>query len=1127
MSKTLNVKTWAMLILAGLVSSGTAFAASSGSESEAPQATQQATGTVTGTVVDDQGDPLTGATVRVDGTSIAASANIDGEFTLTGVKNGAKITVSYIGFKPMTVTWTGGPLYITMKEDGNLLDEVVVMGYGVAQKRTKVTNSISKVSEETLTVGLNANPAQALAGAVSGVKVNVTTGDPGATPSITIRGGTNWDGSASNPLIVVDGQIRGSLSDINPNDIESMDVLKDAGATALYGARAANGVILITTKQGKQGNGKVTLSAKVGVTNYTSGYEWINARDYLYWTRLGTSKEWWSAGYNNLFGTGNGNSSGNSGVPTDATTWNLLTLSDQNKFLLDYGWETMPDPLDPNVTLLFKETDPIKHNLMNNTLSQDYNLSFSGGNDRGNYYASLGYYKADGAMINTFYERYNFSFTGGYKISNWLQANSVFSYNRANYLNQTNGGQSMGFLFGRVAALPHTVRFENEEGKQLYAVAIGGQSANTRFQTDVFPRNNQTDKFQMTQSLTATIIPGLTLKGTMSWFYSEGLYDSFNKDFQTNPQGTMNTQHQTNEQFERTISQTYNLVANFNRTFADKHTLNVMLGTEFYKSVYKTMSAGGNGAPTQDFPNLNYTENTVDNLSRSMSSGTYKEKILSYFGRAEYDYMDKYLLAATFRQDGYSRLLNNRWGFFPGVSAGWVFSKEDFWANNTNLSWFNYGKLRASYGLNGIVNPNVIGYYTLQGAYSAFQYGQSFGYRISGLPNYNLRWERTRTFDVGVDLGFLQNRFNLIATYYNRLTMDKYAQLSLPQTTGFSNVTSNNGSYRNQGVELEFNGTLLRTKDFQWTLGANITYNKNVVVELPDNGLTNNRQGGQEVYNTNWDGKDEKTRLIWVGGLQEGQEPNHMWGWKSAGILRSQADVDALGDYIDISNSFNSTAMYATDAGYQRLVALGRAGGAYKLQPGDMIWADRNGDNTIDPYDMFDLGTRVPHWTGGFNTSLSWKGLQLYARFDMGFDFRVYDATWCWVMGGGQGAFSTVADVKKTWTPENPNAKLPKYYEASQLGGNSYFRLSDFNAKPGNYLACREVSLSYALPANICSKFKSQGLTLSVTGQNLGYLKKTTLPLPDANNGYASAGSDSAGTYNLPKTVIFGINLSF
>lgn len=1095
---------------------------------------QQNTAACTGVVVDESGEPLTGATVHVDGTNIATAADVDGNFRLNGVKPGSTLLVTFVGMTPVQVTWKGEPLRIVMTSDDNVLDEVVVMGYGFTQKRSKVTNSIAKVSEDVLTIGTNANPAQALAGAVSGVKVNVTTGDPGATPNITIRGGTNWDGAASNPLIVVDGQIRDSLADINPNDIESMDILKDAGATALYGARAANGVVLITTKQGKQGNGKVTASIKVGVTNYSSGYDWLNARDYLYWSRIGTyaARDFFPAGYNALFGTGNGNSTGAVDL-NPIGTWNLLTLTDDNKYLLDYGWETMPDPLnkylDTDNTLLFKETDPIKHNLLNNTLSQDYNLSFSGGNDRGNYYASLGYYKADGAMLKTFYERYNFSFTGGYKIANWLQANSVFSYIRANYQNTTNGGQSMGYLFGRVAALPHTVRFENEEGDQLYSIQIGGQSANTRFQPDAFVRNNQTDKFQMSQSLTATIIPGLTLKGTMSWFYNEYHGNSFNKDFQTNPQGSPNTQHATSKSWNRTFNQTYNLVAQFNRTFADKHTINVMLGTEYFIGQYQTFDASGFGAPTEDFGNLQYTENSPENPTRNMSNYYYKEKILSYFGRAEYDYMDKYLIAATFRQDGYSRLQNNRWGFFPGVSAGWVFTKEDFWAGNSSLDWLNYGKLRASFGLNGIVNPNVIGYYTLLGAYSAFEYGNAFGYRISGLPNVNLRWERTRTFDIGLDLGFLNNRINLIATYYNRLTMDKYAQLSLPQTTGFSTVTSNNGSYRNQGVEIEVSATPVRVNDFQWTIGANITYNKNVIVKLPDNDLARNRQGGQEVYNPNWKpGMPEESKFMWVGGYQEGQEPNIMWGWKSAGIIRSEAELAALGDYVDISNSSSATpALYATEAGYNRLVELGRANGAKQLQPGDMVWKDVNGDNMIDQYDMWKIGNRVPHWTGGFNTTFSWKGLQLYARFDMGFDFRVYDATWCWVMSGGQGAFSTISEVKKTWTEDNPNAKLPRYYEGSQLGSNSWLRLSDFNTKPGNYLACRELSLRYTIPQKITQKFRCQDLTISVTGQNLGYLKKTSLPLPDANNSYAALSSDGSGTYNLPKSVIFGLNISF
>lgn len=1110
-------------------------------------AAQVSTSTCTGVVVDEEGEPLTGATIKVEGSNLATAADIDGNFTISNVKPGSKLLITYIGMSPVSVKWEGTPLKITMTSDNSVLDEVVVMGYGVAQKRSKVTNSVAKVSEQTLTVGMNANPAQALAGAVSGVRVSTTSGNPGATPNITVRGGTNWDGSASNPLIVVDGQIRGtSMSDINPNDIESMEVLKDAGATALYGARAANGVILISTKQGKQGNGRVTLNAKYGVTNYSSGYDFLNAEDYIYWTRRATyyttsptlgDRRWLANFYANLTNGSQPYSTGNTSLSATAV-WNILTYADENKYLLNHGWQVMDDPLNEelgtNNQIIFKDTNILDWNMLHNTASQDYNLSFSGGNDRGNYYASLGYYDADGALPSTFYRRYNFSFTGGYKISKWLEANSVFTYNRANYRSTTNSngdgdplnGLDNGFVFGRFAIYPPTARFEDEEGNLLVNQFSNGASLNLHFQPDKFIRHNQTDKFQMTQSLLATIIPGLTLKGTMSWFYSEGLYDGFNKDYQTNMSGAMSRVRATEEEFERTFNQTYNLVANFNRTFADKHTVNVMIGTEYYASKYHVFWAMGKGAPTDDFGNLQYSSSDAN--QRTMASNTYREKIFSIFGRAEYDYMDKYLVAATFRRDGYSRLQNNRWGTFPGVSAGWVFTKENFWADNEKLSWLNYGKLRASYGLNGIVNPNVIGYYTLLGSYSSYMYNGQYGYRISGLPNYNLKWERTRTFDIGLDLGFLNNRINLIATYYNRLTMDKYASLSLPQTTGFSSVTNNNGSYRNQGLEIEVNATPIRTKDWQWTVGANITYNKNVIVELPDNGLVNNRQGGQQVYNTNWkQGMDENDKYIWVGGYQQGQEPLHIWGYKSNYIVRSEADIEALGDYIDISRSAaSSVPIYANESGLKRLQELGLAGGAVRLSPGDMIFKDRNGDNTIDQFDQFDLGNRMPHWTGGFNTTLSWKGLQLYARFDMGFDFITYDGAHSWWMTGGQGTYNTLTKVKDTWTPENPNAKYPRYVIASNMGTNSWCRISDLNAFTGNYLACRELSLSYTLPYNITQKFRCQNLTVSVTGQNLGYLKKTTLPLPD-NTTQINGTSGNAGTYNLPKTVIFGLNISF
>ena len=1127
-----------MLLVAGMLAASAPYAVSANAEHSAPQAAQQADGTCTGTVIDSTGEPLMGVTVRVEGTSIAGATNLDGEFSLRGVKKGAKITFNYIGMKPKTLTWDGTPINLTMEDDSNVLDEVVVMGYGVAQKRSKVTNSIAKVSKETLTVGANSNPAQALAGAVSGVKVTVNSGDPSATPAITVRGGTNWDGNNNNPLVVVDGQIRSSLADINPNDIESMEILKDAGATALYGARAANGVVLITTKSGKEGTGRVTLSAKYGVTNYTNGYDWADAATYLQYSRTATyntaNPDAEGTWLHNFFGNLNNGSQpyslGNTKL-SKTSLWNILTLTDENKYLLDYGWQTMPDPLNgvlgTNNTILFKDPDVLDYVKQHNTATQDYNLTFSGGNDRGNYYASLGYYKSDGALPDTFYERYNFSFTGGYKIAKWLQANSVFNFTRANWNNEA-GAMTTALVFGRIASFPATARFQDEEGNETYQLQLSGTSANLHYQPEKFIRENESDKFQMTQSLTATIIPGLTLKGTMSWFYHHEMYQSFNKDFQSNINGSMNKERSTSARAFRYFDQTYNLVANFNRTFNEKHTVNAMAGVEYYKRQYKNLQGSGSKAVTDDFGNLQYTFNGTQSpyagSTRSMATNYANEAILSYFARAEYDYDDKYLIAATLRQDGYSRLQDNRWGTFPGVSAGWVFSKENFWANNEALNFINYAKLRASYGLNGIVNGNVIGYYTLLGAYSAYQYGGNQGYRLSTLPNLGLRWERTRTFDVGLTFGFLQNRFNLDIAYYNRLTMDKYASKALPATTGWTSITTNNGSFRNQGVEIDINATLLRTRDFSWTLGANLTYNKNIVVDLPYlEGVANNRQGGTEVYTGNGN------ETTFIGGLQEGQEPMHMIGYKNAGILRSEADVAALGDYIDVSRSaLSSVAIYANPEGLERLRREypNLVGTAVKLQPGDAVWRDRNGDNMIDQFDQYDLGNRLPHWTGGFNTTVSWKGLSLYARFDMGFDFTVYDGALSWWMGGGQGTYSYPTQIKDTWTPENPNAKYPRYVIASNMGTNSWSRVNDICGQSGAYLACRELSLSYQLPQSICEKFRSQGLTLSVTGQNLGYIKKTTLPLPDAT-AVVGGTSDRAGTYNLPRTFLFGLNVSF
>lgn len=357
--------------------------------------------TVTGVVTDNANEAVIGASVVEAGTANGVITDLDGKFSLSIEANG-NIQISYIGYQTETIDTKGKTSFnIKLKEDSEMLEEVVVTGYGGKQLRTKVTNSIAKVSEETLKTGLFSNPAQALSGAISGLKVIQSSGSPGSTPTVILRGGTNLDGTGS-PLVIVDGQLRDGLNDINPEDIESMDVLKDAGATAIYGARASNGVILITTKNGKAGKAEINFKAKLGFNYARMPYEFLNAGDYISALRKGV----YDAGHlykdNNgdVFGYGiysngaldaaqpfgTGNKLGEKVNSIYSTTW----LTDDNKYLLQRGWQTIKDPVTGK-DIIFKDTDLAANNLNNPAMAQDYNINFSGGNDKGTYYAGLGY----------------------------------------------------------------------------------------------------------------------------------------------------------------------------------------------------------------------------------------------------------------------------------------------------------------------------------------------------------------------------------------------------------------------------------------------------------------------------------------------------------------------------------------------------------------------------------------------------------------------------------------------------------------------------------------------------------------------------------------------------------------
>ena len=1109
-----------LLFLMG-VSTGTAYAVAESGITDV-KITQQ-NGSCTGIVKDTTGETVIGASVVVKGTTNGTITGIDGDFSLNNVKQGDIIQISFVGYKTVEVKWNGQPLNVTLKDDTEMLGEVVVTGYGGQQLRTKVTNSISKVKQESLNVGMHSNPAQALSGAVAGLKVIQSSGSPGATPTIILRGGTNLDGTGS-PLVVVDGQLRDSMSDINPEDIESMDVLKDAGATALYGARASNGVILITTKRGKAGFREINFKAKLGLSYARTPYEFLEAGEYikamrkahwdaghLFQDKDGNTKTYWGNWESYLngkqpFGTGNN---------LDQDIYSTQFLNEDNKYLLGRGWQTVTDPITGK-EILYKNTDVDKYNLNDPAFSQDYNINMSGGNDRGTYYAGLGYNRQEGVPVNTFYERYSFITNASYKIADWLTSTSSLNYNRANWKNMPGSNGSELNYFGRVRSLPPTVLFEDEEGNMK--LGPGTADGNQMYQSDQWWNDNQSDKFTMSQSFKIDILKNLSLTANMNWYYSETYQESFTKDYENTPGNFVRTRSAT-AYYNRDFRQTYNAVLNYNETFFLDHHVEVMLGMEYYNKYQRGFEAQGQGAPTDDLPDLSLTDKGEG--KRTINSWHEKQRILSFFGRLNYDFKDKYLLSFVFRRDGYSSLLgDNRWGFFPGVSAGWIFGREDF--IKEAIPVMSFGKLRASYGING--NASGIGAYTLQGSYGSsnsngsFNYNGNTSYLITELPNPNLRWEKTATFEVGADLSFFANRLNTNLTYYNRLTSDKYAALSFPTSTGFSSVTNNNGEFRNQGIEIELSGKIIDSKDWTWSASGNIAFNKNKIVSLPDNGMERNRINAFQVYTGNGDEKK------WVGGQQEGQEPGILYLYQADGIYRSYDEIPA-----NLVRKYGSRTYYGPEAWNKLTAEQQNATTNFPIQPGDTKFHDVNGDDVIDEFDKVKVGATSPRWTGGFNTTLRWKNFQLYGRFDYALGFWLYEnsgtqSTTPWFMGCYQGTYNTPTMYYDTWSESNPNAKYPRYLFADQNGKNNYIASTMF-AYRGDYLAIREISLSYSLPESVAKMLKMQRAEVSITGQNLGYITGAkNVGSPEANpkdNGAVGQG------YSLPRTILFGVNLTF
>lgn len=1054
---------------------------------------------------DDSGIP--GVTVVIKGSQNGTLTNVDGVYEIN-VSTGQTLTFSFVGFKSQdVVVGAESQIDIKLEEDITALNEVVAIGYGT-QSRQTMTTSISKLDSKVLQNVALSNPASALQGTVPGLRVINTSGQPGSSPSILLRGGASIN-SPGAPLVVVDGIVR-AFNDINPSDIESIEVLKDAASTAIYGARANNGVILVTTKRGKSGFSEIQYKVRTGFNHLRTAYDYVDARDFIHYNRLGVRR------------TNSARSQGgiNPASPDSQTGFgvNLPNIyssikignanRDQFSSLQQEGWDWLLDPYTDLDTIMFKDYgSQVRDASFNNPArTQDHYISFNGGNEKAKFSSSLGYYSEDGLVVGTKYERFSGTLNGSYKIKPNFEVSSTVAYT-ASKLPPIYQGESN--IFYRVQSLWPTFKPFDDDGNPNPNNNPG--NGNPLYYIDRYVRNNNARKTTFNVGANWEIVKDLLLQGQVNFYYLDNLNESFTKSIQYQTTTVPDVTRPASASYSSSLQQQHNLTLNYFKSIA-QHNLSFLVGGEYFDVSTFGLSAAGNKAATDFIPTLNAaTERT------SINSNWAAHRILSGFARVNYDYGGKYLLSGVMRYDGISRLAEgNRWAAFPGVSAGWNMHREDFF-NEVGLNKvFSAFKPRLSYGVNG--NVAGVGEYEVQGGYGiqTLYRGQS-GFLNTGIVNQGLRWERSTSVDVGADMGLLNNRITVAFDYFNRITSDLLTNLALPGYTGFSSIRTNLGSFRNRGFEVDVNANVLKLSNgLTWNLSFNTTYVKNRILKLPENGNERNRQGGYEVYDP------AQGKNVWVGGIQEGRALGDMFAFQQIRILRDWDDVrQSAGDRYDAIAELYGPNAYAD---------LANKTGRFPIEPGDVLWADLDNNGIINSLDRVKVGNMYPIYTGGFSSSLSFKNFTFYSRFDYGLGHTIYNDLYARILGQMQGTFNIITDVKKMWSEENPDSDLPRFYYGDQLAKKNITRsnnagtAADNNSsrfyEKGDYLAIRELTLAYQFPATWLSKIKMSDLRLNVTGQNLGYITKYSGTSPEL-------GGLDAGRYPLPRTVVFGLQVSF
>lgn len=1035
---------------------------------------------VKGTVIDKTGESVIGASIQVKGTTQGTITDIDGKFSLGVPDKKSVIVISFIGYatKELQVD-PSKPMSIVLEEDTKVLDEVVVVGYQEVRKKD-LTGSVAKADMNELLNTPVGSFDQTLGGRIAGVNVSSGEGTPGGTMNIVIRGNNSLTQDNS-PLYVIDGfpvEDAAIASTINPSDIESLDILKDASATAIYGARGANGVVIITTKKGKVGKAQITYDGSVTMQHVTRTIPMMDAYEFV---KL--QAETYPASI--------ANSTGGYLMEYQGKQWTLEDYRD----IFQYDWQD---------------------EILRTALQHNHNIRITGGTEGVRYNASVSYYNQDGILLNSGYERFQARANTVVKRDK-LDISLTTNYSRSIQTGSTPSETSysgMNNLFYSVWGY-RPVTYPNKSMESLLNDVMDeaiDSSNDYRFNPirslKEEYRKYYINNLQMNGYVSYEFIKGLKLKVSGGYTYDARKNDQFNNSNTRygGPTSTdkVNAQIIRNERLTWLNENTLTYQTNIKK----KHFFNSLIGITFQNSDYEYYSLKSTHIPNESLGMAGMADGTLSSSSSLKSSWA----MMSYLARLNYNYKSKYYATASFRADGSSKFSKkHRYGYFPSGSLAWNFMEEEFMAPIKKV--VGAGKLRVSWGLTGNNRIGEYDYYALlqmlkekqgdyisngsipSGVYPFDNDMSSVGMVPVSLPNEDLKWETTEQWNVGLDLSFFDERLNFKADVYRKTTRDLLLEASLPLVSGYYSATKNIGKVRNDGLELSLSTVNIKTKDFTWTSDFNIAFNKNEVLELAENQLSLTTAA---KFDQNYNSQPSYIAKV---GLPMGM----MYGYLYEGTYKYD-------DFIKSGNSYtlkDNVPYFSSEA---------------NTQPGMPKYKDINGDGVIDSNDRTIIGRGLPIHTGGFTNSFAYKGFDLSIFFQWSYGNDIMNANRLFFENaGGKKDLNQFASYANRWTPGNPDSDIPA---ATKSASNNV--ISSRIIEDGSYLRLKTVTLGYTFPKTLIAKAKLSNARVYLAAQNLWTWTSYSGYDPEVSirNSALTPGLDFS-SYPRAFTLSFGVNLGF